>query len=416
MKPIPYNNSRRSSSSRSGLRAAVLATFCQGAGEVAKSLYRLDERAWLAELEWLDVSGLALYLLDRLCALGQEEVLPEKILARLRQNLADNRRRTAVLLAEADEINRGFEREAVLFANLKGITLSPESVHDPALRCQLDLDFMIFAEHAERARNVLEGFGYALDCKSGSTWEFKAGSAYLPSLQDLYKPKLQRSAELHLAAAEGLLKRTELRAFYGVELRALSFVDLYLAQAQHLFKHLCSSHTRASWVLEARQHMLARYGDDAFWRKIDEHVAVEPHTAVALSVVTLLIVEVFGDVPPEYLTRLAASGVPPSVKLWIAEYGRRVLLVDRQGSKHYLLLLAALPGLASKPSRKHLVPLRLPPMITHPSVDETLFARMRRYQIQLAFILYRLRFHCVEGARYLVESFRFRRLLMGVEQ
>ncbi len=393
-----------------------MATFCQGAGEVAKSLGRFDERTWLAELEWLDVSGLALYLLDRLFALGQEDVLPAKILARLRQNLADNRMRTAVLLAEADEINRGFRREAALFANLKGITLSPESVPDPALRCQLDLDFMIFAGHAERAKSVLEGMGYVLDCKSGATWEFKAGGSHLPALQDLYKPKPQRSAELHLATIEGPLERTEVRAFNGVELCSLSSVDLYLAQAQHLFKHLCSAHTRASWLLEARRHMLARHADEAFWRCIDERIAEEPHTAVAVNVVTLLIAEVFGDVPPENLTRLAARVVPQAVKVWIAEYGRRILLVGRQGSKHYLLLLTALPGPGSKPPRRHLVPLRLPPMITHPSVGETLFARMRRYQIQLTFILYRLRFHGVEGARYLVESFRFRRLLMGVEQ
>ena len=47
------------------------------------------------------VSGLALYFFDRLTFLGLEECLPSSILARLRQNLADNRERTVSLFDEA---------------------------------------------------------------------------------------------------------------------------------------------------------------------------------------------------------------------------------------------------------------------------------------------------------------------------
>ncbi len=55
---------------------------------------------------WLTVSGLALYFLDRLTILGLEECLPSAILARLRQNLADNRERTVSLFDEAIALNQ----------------------------------------------------------------------------------------------------------------------------------------------------------------------------------------------------------------------------------------------------------------------------------------------------------------------
>ncbi len=399
------------------LRAAILASFAQDAGQVAEALGRFGESAWRRELDWLDVSGLALYLFDHLRSLGREELLPAAVLAKLRQNLADNRLRTAALLAEAVEIVRGFELAGVLSANLKGVTLSPESVPDPALRLQLDLDVLVLDTDADIARSVLEGMGYALDCKSGRTWEFKAGASELPSLKDLYKVKPQRSVELHLTHAGGLLDRVVRREFVGVELSALSPVDLYLTQTEHLFKHLCSASTRAAWALEARRHIAARAADEAFWRSVRYRLEDEPRLSLVVSVVALLVEDIFGDVLPGYLTGLIEEHVSPGVRLWVERYGRRVLLSGAYGTKHYLLLLAALPEFAAPEGgglRRMLVPRGLPPMITHGFAGETAGSRVRRYRIQFGFLLDRLFFHCVEGVRYLLESVRFRRLLAGV--
>jgi hypothetical protein len=413
MKPRSTANS-----SCNGLRSAILASFAQNAEDVAASLSRFAERSWRRELKWLDVSGLALYLFDHLRDLGREEMLPSAILARLQWNLADNRIRTAAMLAEALGINRGLERAGVSYANLKGVTLSPESVPDPSLRLQLDLDLLILESDADKARGVLEGMGYALHCKSGRTWEFKAGGSELPSLKDLYKAKPQRAVELHLAPASGLLERVVRREFMHVELPALSPVDIYLRQAEHLFKHLCGASTRAAWVLEARRHMLARAADDAFWHSVRDRLQGEPQLALPVSVVALLVEEIFGDVLPTYLNRAIEENVSPGVRVWVERYGRRVLLSGAYGTKHYLLLLEALPECARRERAglgRMLVPLRLPPMIAHGFAGETVRSRMRRYWIQLGFILDRLLFHFVEGLRYLLESVRFRRLLAGVE-
>ena len=55
-----------------------------------------------------------------------------------------------------------------------------------------------------------------------------------------------------------------------------------------------------------------------------------------------------------------------------------------------------------------LVPNRLPPAIECASPDESFLERLRRYQRQSAFVLFRLRFHCVEGVRFLREWVRWR--------
>jgi hypothetical protein len=401
-------------SSCNPVRAAILASFAQDADEVAEALGHIGESAWRRELKWLDVSGLALYLFDHLRELGQEELLPPAILARLQQNLADNRTRTAAMLAEAVQIDCGFELAGLLYANLKGVTLSPDSVPDPFLRLQLDLDLLILETDADKARGILEAMGYGLDCKSGRTWEFKAGCSELPSLKDLYKVKPQRSVELHLTQASGLLERVVRREFLSVELSALSPVDLYLTQAEHLFKHLCSVSTRAAWALEARRHIAARAADATFWQNVMDRLEGERRLAMAVSVVALLVEEIFGDALPGCLSGLVEEHISPTVRLWVQRYGRRVLLSGANGTKHYLLLQAVLPEFAvRRPGglRSQLVPHRLPPMITHGFAGETARSRMRRYLIQGGFVLDRLLFHSVEGARYLLESVRFRRIL-----
>jgi hypothetical protein len=63
--------------------------------------------------------------------------------------------------------------------------------------------------------------------------------------------------------------------------------------------------------------------------------------------------------------------------------------------------------------RHALLPSRLPPAIAHASANETLSARLARCRRQGDFILFRLRFHLVEGMRYLWESNRWQQYVNG---
>ncbi len=118
------------------LRQAVLLSFFRPAPEQFSRLQHLSERDWRRLLHWLDSSGLALYFLGRLIELDSTGILPQEVLARLEQNLADNTVRMRSLLSECVAIHREFERAGLSHALLKGFSLSPDSVPNPQQRSQ----------------------------------------------------------------------------------------------------------------------------------------------------------------------------------------------------------------------------------------------------------------------------------------
>jgi hypothetical protein len=381
------------------------------------------ENDWQRNFLWLDASGLALYFVDRLDKYGWWDAIPFSILKRLQQNLADNRERTASLFAEMAEINKRFQKLGVSFANLKGLSLTPESVPDPALRCQLDLDFIVATGQASIARQVLTEMGYCLSAANRGAWEFKAGSSEVATIKDLYKIKPQRSVELHLVDTagnavplrtstwSGQLQRAVVRPVLGVLMPTLSPADQFLNQALHLFGHLRGEFTRTSWGLEFARHLRSRGDDAAFWREVEELAFEVPEAATALGVTILLVEQVFGPAAPDALRRWTVDQLPAPVARWARMYGRRVMLADFPGNKLYLLLeneLSPRRSDARQASLKRLLPLRLPPMITRGEPGERLSTRLRRYMAQTRFVLFRLHFHVVQGARYSLESFRWR--------
>src|SRR5208283_4212541 len=95
------------------LKEAVLAGFRSTPAEIEASFTGFDLSDWRWILYWLDISGLALYLLARLTDLGLERCLPQPILERLKENLAENRERTAALFQEAAAISRALARQRI---------------------------------------------------------------------------------------------------------------------------------------------------------------------------------------------------------------------------------------------------------------------------------------------------------------
>src|ERR1700721_1102610 len=166
MSPMFRFETKASSRARR-LKEAVLASFRSTPAEMQARIAVFDESDWQRILYWLDISGLALYLLDRLTELGLERCLPEPILDGFKQNLTENRERTAAIFQEAAAISRQMRRQRVTFALLKGITLTPDSVPDSSLRWQVDLDFLVAASDATAARHVLVTFGYRLHAVCG---------------------------------------------------------------------------------------------------------------------------------------------------------------------------------------------------------------------------------------------------------
>jgi hypothetical protein len=397
------------------MREAVLLTFCDPLPKQCSRLENLSAREWRKLLHWLDISGLALYFLDQMVELQMCNMLPPRVLARLQQNLCDNIERTRGMIAESAAIQEEFQAARLSYATLKGFSLCPGSVPKPELRHQFDLDFLVTEKSVLDARQILERRGYRLYAISGRSWEFKINETPGISMKDLYKDLPGRSVELHVEVNvpgfPSLLQRIEKRDFHGTSMPVLSPVDLFLGQALHVYKHLQSEFSRAAHLLEFRRHVLSRRDDDTFWDELRSVAEDDPRASLGLGVVTLMITRVTGYFAPEALTNWTVDRLPRSARLWVKLYGRRVVFESFPGSKLYLLLQSELKSAgvpARRSLRQALLPSRLPPVIVRASADETLLKRIRRYRVQVHFILLRLRFHIVEGLRYTRESYRWR--------
>jgi hypothetical protein len=428
MKDARVNVEMRTKSRSLRLKEAVIASFWEPVPSLRARFSEFSPADWQKAMNWLDVSGLALYLFDRLRVLGLQDCLPSPILWRLKKNLADNSDRAESLFTEAVAVSQSLRRSNIAFALLKGVTLPAESVPDIALRHQVDLDILIRESDGPNAQECLHGFGYKLDAVSGKTWEFKAGRNGMSSLRNMYNVRPDRAIDLQLlaGAAEGtsqpgpdLLSRAQMRCIQGITLPALSPADIFVQQAVHLFKHMCNEYTRASWVLEFWRHISARRTDEEFWRNVESVASGQPRADLAIGAALLLTSLIFGPCAPEQLSQWTMDRLSPAVCLWIQMYGRHILLSDSPRSKLYLLLRSHLhPGSAAERSerRRLIFPIHMPQRITRAEAGEGLSSRLGRYRIQAQFAMIRLVFHTAEGLRLAFESIRWQRRLAEVTQ
>jgi Uncharacterised nucleotidyltransferase len=403
---------------------AVVATFHNSDGEAAQQISMLSARDWQKSWHWLDASGMALYFLDRVTALHIESALPTATLKRLRANLADNRERSAAMFAEFTLLNRLFQAAGLVCANLKGFTLSPESCPRPELRCQFDLDFLVDGNQLHLYQEILQQRGYDLFAKTADVWEFKAGSSDLTSISDHYKATPQRSVELHFASSQAAphlpfrdprLAHCVEQAWGGVTFPALDPADAFIAQALHIFKHVCSACTRLSWLLELQHHLAVRSHDHRFWNEVRARASSQRNASIAIGLAALLSTQVFGGVGSPQMKEWI-DGLPAAVRLWADRYGREAVLADFPGTKLYLILEAQLrtgDAVWKQTRRRSLLPLHGAPRIVPVRTQDGPRRRIRSEIYQLRYTLFRLRFHIVEGARFLVEASRWKRQLVA---
>ncbi|QMV20003.1 hypothetical protein GOB94_15930 [Granulicella sp. 5B5] len=388
-------------------RQAVLLLFCDPMPTQCLMIADLSHAEWRRLLHWLDISGLALYFLERLRHLNLDCILPSFVLARLKQNQTDNTARTHGMIAESIRIQTAFQRENVVYAILKGISLCPVSVQRPELRHQFDLDFLVAAESADTAKAILFRQGYRLYAQSGRSLEFKRDERPAISMRDFYKDQPGHSVELHVEAngdaASSRLARAEIGMLAGMKVPVLSPVDLFVGQGLHVYKDVCSEFCRTSHLLEFRRHILARSSDVAFWRELEIAGSSDTRTWVGLGVATQFITKIMGQFAPEGLTRWTVDRLPASVQLWSTLYANRSAFANVPGTKFYLLLQRELEGLGLPGKRsitKALLPLRLPPPVTRAAAREPMTTRFNRYSLQSTFLASRFRFHVMEGMRY----------------
>ncbi len=402
---------------------AVVKAFSAPDEGLYARLLPLSVGQWERSYYWLDANGVVLYLLKRLEQLDLLDALPQSVRARFKQNLTDNIERSSAMFREFIELNQAFQGAGIDYCNLKGFTLTPDFCPDPALRTQLDFDFLVDGRDLDRCRKLLVSRGYVLRGVTNTVWEFKTESETLASISDLYSSPRQRSVELHFASTnqattmatrDGRLDCLCRVESGGLQVPVLSVVDQFLSQATHLFSHLCGPSTRLAWLIEFMNYLNLRFNDQIFWEEVGQRALLDSNAEMGLGVACLAVKQVFDTPLPPALESGCLYRLPLAAKLWTRHYAVRAVLADFPGTKLHLLLREQVQtnsGAWKKAKRRALVPLSRPPRILHVSRDAGLSKRIAGEIYQLRYTLFRCRFHIVQGFAYLRELPRWKRLL-----
>ena len=404
---------------------AVVAVFRDSAEDSLQRLEGLTHRNWVRSYYWLDASGMALYFLDRIKALGIEDALPKATLERLEQNHSDNRQRSASMFAEFCMLNLAFQDAGVRYANEKGLSVSPEACPDQSLRTQLDFDFLVDGRDLGLCREILEKSGYVRTYVDSTEWQFKTSASELARIEDFYKPRPQRSVELHFTCTDDdsqepsrdeRLDRVVPRAWNGHLFPVLSPADQFVAQSLHLLRHLRTPSTRPSWLLEYKRQVTARYDEWQFWDEVRLRSQAYPDAALATGLAILLSSHLFGGRAPAQLNEWSLDRLSSSVRLWADRYGRRAILADGPGTKLHALLEGEIIRQDGSLRRKRpsFSQLLQGTQICYAAPNDGVVKRLRQRYYQACFILFRIRFHLVEGLRHSIENARWKYLLSNL--
>jgi hypothetical protein len=409
------------------LAEAVIATFREARIEIHhERLSHFGYREWVGAYSWLDASGLALYFLDRLQKLQLETAIPERVLRRLEGNARDNQEKVTHMFEEFVRINREFQAAGLSYVNLKGFTLVPDVCPDPFLRFQLDLDFLVACGDVSSCHKILEKLAYQLAGASSTVREFKAGGGGLPSIRDLYKAKPQRSVEIHMADLKNdkvLLQNAgslpqKIQSWCGSNFPTLTNCDKFLELALHLFKHLKSEWTRASWVFEYSNFINFHSREESLWLDVQKRARDNSDISLAVGVATLLADRNF-DMPyiPDVLTQVVRD-LPPLVRMWVVRYGDSVLFASFPGTKLYLLLeevLVSDENAEGYVKRQKLLPLHRPPRVFFGAEEKRFLLMIKQLRSEMGYFFFRLWFHTRQGLSYMVEVPRWKRSVASLQ-
>ncbi len=317
-------------------------------------LERFVLRDWERMFRWLDLSGLALYLWQRLKDSEATNAVPLAIRVRLERNQMENKARVADAAKEFATLNKLWEESGVRFAALKGFAMIPDYCQDAALRTQYDHDYLLDAESLPAAEAALHSAGYV---RKNPHEEHPLAffrphhAAPMPAGPvNFYSPRLPRPVELHtrlweanderieIAPSEGALGRARLRNWNGACFAALDDADALVFQVLHAFRHVLRNWCRLSIFLEIARFLERRSSDTEFWEQFRDRIENRGWLPEAAGGVFSLASNLFAVPVPNLAGPFTVDAMTPAMILWIGEYGKSSALRNFQGNKHSLFL------------------------------------------------------------------------------
>ncbi len=373
---------------------------------------------WERNLEWLDLSGLALYFRHKVQAANAQDSIPTVVRAQLDRSYTENRTRLAMIAEELRVLCHLFREAGIDYALLKGIALVPDYCPDASLRAQYDHDVLIQPTWLEHANAALQKAGYR---KKKSREDYH--TIYVPTAAEvetsrgavgLYSSRLARPIEVHvrlwepgeekigIRLPEDLLRRAVRRHWHGLEYSGLNAEDSLTFQVLHAFRHILRNWCRLSIFLEIAQFLSIRRCDNSFWHRFANRISGQLWLPEVCAVVFRMAASLFGAVIPEVIEKRAASAVTPAMRLWVEKYGKTSALSNFHNDKYSLFLHREFVSASSDwfdIRRKRLFQFRRPHRPS-PIAYSRGSSRMGRLWMESLHVVRRLKFHITAGLRY----------------
>lgn len=378
------------------------------------------DREWARALDWLDLSGLAIYFLQRMEESNRVAALPAPVRSQLERRRSDNRVRTAGILEELRRLTSSFQHSGVRYAVLKGIALAPDYCPDPAWRTQYDHDLLLPPRSLGAAEIVLRAAGYRRkNDPSPSVVVYRRPEPrirFRVCSEGLYSSRLERSIELHLSLWEraedkvridlpgDFIERSRPYEWDGIRFTALSEEDCLLFQVLHAFRHILRNWCRLSILLEMARFIERRSEDTGFWDRFGSRIESIRWAREACLLVFGLADRLFGSgMPP--LGHLLTTRLTPAVELWIRRYGQRSAMANFQRDKSSLFLHAEFVESRAQWAevrRRRLLPVQRPhrpPAV----IFQRGFSATGRVWMETLHSARRVKFHSLAGLAYFLE-------------
>jgi hypothetical protein len=359
-------------------------------------------------LRWLDQSGLALYLLSRLCEESVETRLPRNLLDALEKRLQLNRAATGKWLRDFELISESLQKGKIRWVALKGLTLVPQYCPHLEVRHQADIDLWVERRDLDGILSRLAGCGFL---PRGSATESQMSlmgpgdeRAFLN--ESIYKPGRPRMLELHFSLLEDALpfqvaypsgqwERAVERRFGGIAFSSLAPADMFIFQVYHAFTHLVSYWTRLSWLYEIGRFLDANHDCESLWRDVCASIGENVVLREGVGLVIDLVSQLFSPRVSPVLAGYCVSNLPAEVFLWNRHFAERLALSDPMGDKAALLIQRHFiqdRAFWLKHFLQRLFPMRSKHYFSK-ICGKTVVPTMADRRNQLDFLLQKLRFH-----------------------